>query len=41
VVEQLDRADLDDPMAVVRLQPGGLGVEDDLAQGASCQRGAF
>ena len=31
VVDQLDRADLDQPVAVARLEPGGLGVDHDLA----------
>ena len=31
VVEQLDAADLDDPVAVGRVEAGGFGVEDDLA----------
>ena len=35
VVEQLDRADLDHPMAVGRLQPGGLGIDHDLAHRGS------
>ena len=31
-VEELDAADLDDSVAVERVEPGGLGVEHDLAQ---------
>ena len=31
-VEQLDAADLDDAVAVERVEPGRLGVEHDLAQ---------
>ena len=30
VVDELDRADLDDPVAGVRIETGGFGVEDDL-----------
>src|SRR5690606_7785252 len=33
-LDQLDAADLDDPVALGDLQARGLGVEDDLAQGA-------
>ena len=35
VVEELHRADLDQPVAPLRLGAGGLGVEDDLAQHGS------
>ncbi len=31
-VDQLDAADLDDAMAVERIEPGRLGIEHDLAQ---------
>ena len=31
-VEELDAADLDDAMAVERVEPGRLGIEHDLAQ---------
>ena len=31
VVEKLHRADLDDAVALGRVEAGGLGVEDDLA----------
>ncbi len=31
-VDQLDAADLDNSMPVERIEPGGLGVENDLAQ---------
>jgi hypothetical protein len=34
-VDQLDTADLDDPVAVERVEPRGLGVEDDFAQSLS------
>src|SRR6185503_3216775 len=30
-IDQLDAADLDDAMSLLRLQPRGFGVEDDLA----------
>src|SRR5262249_35797165 len=30
-IEQLDAADLDQPMALVGVEPGGLGIEHDLA----------
>ncbi len=32
-VHELDRADLDDAVAELRLEAGGFGVEDDLAHG--------
>jgi hypothetical protein len=32
---RLDGADLDQPVAALRLRAGGLGVEDDLAQHGS------
>ena len=32
-VDQLDAADLDHPVAVLRAEAGGLGVEDDFAHG--------
>jgi hypothetical protein len=35
VVEQLDGADLDHPVTVGRFQPGGLGIDHDLAHRAS------
>ena len=35
VVEQLERADLDHPVAVGRLEPGGLGIDHDLAHQVS------
>ena len=38
-VDQLDAADLDDPVAVERVEPGGLGVEDDLAQASLASPG--
>ena len=31
VVDQLDHADLDDAIAVLRIEPGRFGIEDDLA----------
>ena len=31
-IEELDAADLDHAVAVERVEPGRLGVEDDLAQ---------
>jgi hypothetical protein len=33
-MQQLHAADFDDAMAFRGLQPGGFGVEDDLAHGA-------
>jgi hypothetical protein len=33
-IDQLDAADLDDAMPLLRLQPRGFGVEDDLPHGA-------
>src|SRR6185437_60833 len=36
VIEQLDAGDLDDTMSLGRLQPGGFGVEDDLAHRLQC-----
>ena len=30
-VHQLDAADLDDPVALQRIEAGGFGIEDDLA----------
>ena len=33
VVDQLDTADLDDPVALIGAQPGGLGIQDDLTHG--------
>ena len=35
VVDELDRAELDDAVAGVGVEPGGLGVEDDLTHGAA------
>ena len=35
VVDELDRADLDDPVAGVRIEPGRLGVEHDLTHRAA------
>ena len=34
-IHQLDAADLDDAMSLLRLQPRGFGVEDDLAHDAA------
>ncbi len=34
-VEQLDAADLDQPMALIGVEAGGLGIEDDLAHEAA------
>ena len=35
VVDELDRAELDDAVAAVRVEPGGLGVEHDLTHRAA------
>ena len=35
VVDELDRPDLDDAVAGVRVEAGGLGVEDDLTHAAA------
>src|SRR5690606_4992722 len=36
-VDQLDAADLDHPVAALRVEPGGLGVEHDFAHGGTIQ----
>src|SRR4029077_8613824 len=41
VVDQLKRGDLDDPMSVLRVEPGGFGVDHTLAHDllSRCNRG--
>ena len=33
VIDELDRTDLDDAMALGRIEAGGFGIEDDFAHG--------